>query len=419
MAAPKINFAKKQEIDYKFPSNGRNTIVARPLTGDIASARAGRCKVSDVPWVLQCNEHLNKRIEVASENKFNIRDSEEREKFSGLIRESYFNDARAKELADYRTFELTSDVMASPFALAAFQNINLSGGELPAIITPMSKNTNTFTVRSISQNGGAREAQIRTARELTQYEVEMISTDKVEYPLIDIQTGEVEEFEKINQKLLYDLDMRIDKLAQDQLDAAKTVSGLRDLLNFHALINTSNLPDTNYLDLNALAPGNSGVWTIQKLKLLLDHIAKFGAIAGDGGVSETFSLSSIIGSPQNIRDPWDFVDLVSDFNDSDRVKPKDTVTSGVRESIFNTGMMASAWGFSWSWLPNGRIAKGKGYALTTQPVGWYFTKSEFDRVLKWEGPDQIEQNYGQILYQKVHRFLVPDLWKHRVVIFDL
>jgi len=414
----RMNPAKKQELDYKFPGGG-NQVVVRPLTNDIASARAGDCQVSDIPWVLRANRHLDKRIELANENKFDLFNTDEREKFSSLISESAKSELRDKELADYRIFELTSDVMASPFALGAFQNINLSAGELPAILTPMSRNLNTFTVRTISQNGGAREAQVRTSRSLAQYEMEMVSTDKVEYNLIDIQTGEVEEFEKVNQKLQYDLEIKIDKWAQDQLDAAKTTSGLRDLLNFHSLIDTSNLPDTNYIDLDAVDAGNTGVWTVQKLKALLDHIAKFGAVAGSGGVGESFTLSTIIGSPQNIRDPWDFIDLVSDFNDTDRVKPKETVPSSVRDSIFNTGMMASAWGFNWTWQPNGRISKGTGYALTTQPVGWYFTKSEFDRVIKWEGPDQTEQNYGQIMYQRVQRFLVPDLWKHRVVIFDL
>jgi len=416
--------ADAKRLEKKYPGNGGMTIS--PLAADLANVRRREASHNQVPWILGVNAPvLDKRLELANEMGFDRSKKEDRDQYSKLIMESIDSEKRAKELAAYRVFEMTSDVMATQFALGAFQSINLSGDELPGIMTPRSRNNQRFTVRTVAQDGGTREDQIRTTKSFASYEVEMLSTDKVEYPLIDIQQGEVEGVDTVNRELQYDMEMKIDSLAQTNIDAASTASGLRDLLNIHPLIQTANIPDTNTLDLEALAlvegdGAASGVWTVGKLKILLDHIAKFGVVGGDG-VGESLSLQSIVVSPQNIRDPWNFVDLVSpgDGTVHPLANTRDTVPTGVRESIYSSGMMSSAWGFNWSWLPNGRIAKGYGYALMSQPIGWFFTKTEFDRMIKWEGPDEIEENYGQVLFRRCVKFLIPDLWKHRIVIFTL
>ncbi len=414
----KTDTPHEQRMNAQFPSKP-GCITATPLSVDIASVRRGEHAPSEVPWLLPANRAiLNRRSEIASETRFDRSNPADMREYSDRIRASLNNQDAAADLAAYRIFELTSDVMASPFALGAFQGINLSDDELPGIIRPRSRNYQRFTIRTIGQDGGSRQDQIKTTKAFSAYEMDLISTDKVEYNLYDIQQGDVEGVEIANSALEYDMDMKIDSLAESNMFAAKTVSGLRDLLNIHPLIVSANLPDTNYLDLNSLHAGNSGVLTIEKLKSILDHIAKFGAVGGDG-VGETLTIQSIVMSPQNLRDPWDFIDLVASGDGSVKPLPGETVPREVRNQIFQTGMFTSAWGQNFSWIPNGRIAKGRMYVFTNQPLGWFFTKTNFDRLIRWDGPDNIEQNYGQMVLQRCLQFVIPDLWKHRVLICDL
>lgn len=406
------------QLESKYPGDASQIKIlgASAPHIELANVRKGKKKLADLGWIPTENaEILDARLEMANANKFDRSKKEDREELSKLIAESYHNPERARELNAYRVFELTNDVLASPFALSAFQSINLSADELPMIMRPQSFLYNRFTVRSIGQDGGAKQDQWRTTGAAETMEVELISTDKIEYPLYDIQTGNINVFDDINRKLQYDLEMHIDKLAQDNIDSAAMTSGLRDLLNVHPLIDETNIPDTNYLNLNTLFPGNAGKLTIQKLKYILNHIAMFGSV---GGADEQFSLASIILSPQNIRDPWDFTDLTYETAPN-AVLPKDTVPTPTRESIYNTGMFTSAWGFNFNWMPNPRISKGRMYAMTNKPIGWLFTKTEFDKVLRWEGPDQVEYNYGQVLMQRCLKFVMPDLWRSRILIIDL
>lgn len=419
--------AEERRLEKQFPTRDRIKAIPLGQGAEIANMRLirpnrrpgndGAYSMHNIPWVPHWNASIfDRRLEIARDAVFDRSNPEELEAYRrlcmGAARDPH--GPLAKELAEYRQFELNNDVLASTFALAAFQNINLSGNELPSIIRPRGRNFQRFTVRTIAQDGGARQDQIRTTRQFESFEMDMISTDKVEYPLFDIQQGDVEGVDTVNRELDYDMEIKLDKLAQDNIDGAKTTSGLRDLLNIHSLIDVNNLPDKNYLDLSS---NDTGVLTITKLKTILNHVALFGAVPGDG-VGEMLTMSSMIISPQNIRDPWDFVDLVSGFAGGDEVEPAKTVPTPVRESIFRTGMFTSAWGHNFSWLPNGRLSKGKAYVFFNQPLGWFFTKTEMDQVLVWDGPDQREQNYGQTLMTRVLRYVIPDLWKHRILIID-
>jgi hypothetical protein len=58
------------------------------------------------------------------------------------------------------------------------------------------------------------------------------------------------------------------------------------------------------------------------------------------------------------------------------------------------------------------------YITTTEPLGWVFTKPEFDRMLVWDesnSPDHAERRMGEVMYQKTVKFVMPDEWRYRVV----
>jgi hypothetical protein len=157
---------------------------------------------------------------------------------------------------------------------------------------------------------------------------------------------------------------------------------------------------------------------LDKLKQILNHIALLQSAYATEGLVPT----AIMMSPQNVRDAWDFVSLVSGVAGNEPVLPKNTVPNSVREQIFATGGISNAWGMSLRWVPNSQIAKGKMYVFFNKPLGWMFTKTSLDRVLTWDesnSPDHAESNTGELLWKRVLRFYVPDLFKHRIVIIDI
>lgn len=410
--------------------NGNITIspTGSEMSSEIAALqqlRDGQLNVNQLSFINPENRReIANRIEILKKNKFDRHDPEDRKKYGELLKAAGFaakEDMSAmKELADYRMFELNYDVMASPWALAPFQMVNLQSDELPLITIPRSRNHQRFDVYSISIDGESEREQWLTTKDIIQMEMEMLSTDKVRYRLYDLQQGDVNDSDAIQKELRYDLDMKIDELALAQIDAGETETGLRAILSLHPKIVAANIPDGNYLDLNAI--DDAGVLSIGKLKTIIAHIAMFGSA---GQADEQFQITNIQISPQNIQDPWNFVSMVSGWDTTaggGETDPLKTVPEGVREQIYNTGMFTNAWGYNFSWTPNPQLAKGRMYIFTNKPIGWLFTKTEFDKMLQWDdrtSPDFAERNYGEMMFKKAMKFYCPDIWKQRYLIVDL
>lgn len=407
----------RHKLDQEFKGDRIKAMAIPGLEVASAAANPEATFLRSIPWYLPLNQRKWARQQ--SEGRANRLDwrnnKEHRELLSAKIRRSGERTEpgyKAKlELNAYREFELLQDLFAIPFAMGPFQAINLSSDELPLIVFPKARQY--FGVRYIGLDGSARQDQWRDERSVEQHEMRVISTDKIEYPLWDVQQGNVNRQSDINAQLRFDMEMKLDELAQAQIDAAKTTSGLRDLLSLHPLIVAANIPDTNYLDLTGVDTINK--LSLEKWKRILSHINSFGPGTDP---DRTLTINAVIMSPQNVRDQWDYIDLVSGFSGGDEIEPAGTVLTSVREEIYRTGMLNSAWGYNWSSVPNNRLDKGRLYVFTNLPLGWFFTKTEMDQLLIWDGPDQLDENLGQIVWRRVFQFVVPDLWKHRVLIVD-
>lgn len=403
------------QLDHQFPGG---KISARPIQGmEIASVRRGASPVTSIPWMLPDNAHMTASRKRVNDALFDRKVPEDAQALRDKIMASLSDNRVAAELAAYREFEIRRDVLAVPFAFGLYQSINLSDDELPLIRRPQTNQY--FNVRYKSQDGGYRGDQWRTTTQVEQILMETIGTDAVEYPLNDIQLGNLNEFDRVNKRLSYDLEMKIDTLAKEALDDAKTTSGLRDLLALHPQIIPANIPDTNYLDLTSTGTyGPAHKLTINRIKAILAHIARFG-VGIDPDVPQGLGIQSMQISPQNISDVWDYIDLTAGYNLSGAtVNPADTVPEEVRSAIFSSGVFNSAWGYSWATVPNARLDTGRLYVLTNQPIGWMFTKTQFDKTIRWDGPDWQLKGINAIAMQRVLKFVTVDEWKYRVVIVD-
>jgi len=421
-----------RNLDQMFPNSNRSHAVSNApnYEAEIASIRRAvqdptvkTFDTSGLTWMLHHNrEKLAKELASAVDGRYHWRvNPTHRSELAALMQASEGDREKSKELASYRTFEITTDLMPGPFAGAGFQSINLSADEMPQIITPQSRQY--FNVYWMGQDGGTKRAQWRTMREAESLEIALLNSDKVEYPLVDLQRGDVNQFDKVNTQLRWDMDWKIEKLALESMLANRQLSGMRAKLNVHPDIIQDNIPDSNYLDLTNVATyGADGVWTLARLKALLRYFAMWGYTAGadpDGPIQ----LKSMIMSPLNAQDAWDYVDLVSGFDSSGtfgKSNPVDTVSTAQRDAIMsNGGLMQSAWGHSWTTQFNARIIKGRLYAMTNQPIGWQFTKTDWDKTFEWKDDvDHVIQNMGEIMMRKAISFVQPELWGYRYLIVD-
>jgi len=397
------------------------------MRSDIASLSgisSGDIDPKDICFIQNASRpEIASMLETLRNGRFDRRNRDDLKKYAELLKRAGFSsksDMTAwNELAAYREFELTYDVMASPWALSGFQVVNLNDDELPLITIPRSRNLQRFAVQHISIDGETSRNQWRSTKDILQLEMEMLATEKVSYRLMDLQVGDVNESDAIQRELKYDLDMKVDSLALAQIDAGLMESGLRSILKVHPNINILNIPDKNYLDLTAVE--TAGKLSIGKLKTILAHIVMFGTI---GGADEQFQISNIQVSPQNMQDPWDFVSMVSGWDSaSDGINPDPagTIPEPVRQQIYNTGMFTNAWGQSFSWVPNSTLRKGRLYVFTNKPIGWCFMKPGLDKLLTWDertNPDYAERNYGEMMFKKAISFYMPDIWRQRYLVVD-
>ena len=390
----------------------------------VRRARNGEFPLSAVPYVLECNKRADGDLmrESASvrDSLFNLHDRAQRKEYSDRIKAAFTGDQRseaARELAAYREFQILNDIMASPWALAAFQAVTLMDDEMPLLDFPMSRLHNRFKVKSISDAGRPTEAMWGSTRDMQQLDIGEITTPLVRYSTRNLQEGDINELNRIQQQLAYEMDMGIDKLARANIDANVVASGLQDDLNIHEDIVLDNIPDLNFLDLSGVGdPVAPGVLTIEKLKMILIHILKFGT-AGDG--DRPFTISNMQVSPENVQDSWDFIDLVSGWDTSatqDTWNPAMTIPVEARAEIFRTGSLTQAWGQAWTNTPNPQIEKGIMYVFTTEPVGWVFYKPSNDVILNYDernDPNYALERIGETMARKACSFYIPSSWRRR------
>jgi hypothetical protein len=389
--------------------------IPLPGTSEIANVRTSGSSLNGVPWMMDLNqESLTRYRSETANDVFNRSKPEDSAEYANFIRRAMLNDTYRGELAAYRMFEIVRDILATTFALGAFQNVNLRPDELPLITRPQTQQH--FNVRYTGQDGGLRKAQWTTDNDMSHTLMRTIATDKVGYPLRDIQLGLISEVDKVNASLRYDMEMKLDSEAKDAIDDLEVNSGLRDLLTLHPSLVAANFPDKNHLDLtNTGTYGTAHKFTLARLKAVLAHVARLSV--SELGPEGSLSIRSIVISPQNVEDQWDYVDLVSGF-DTGTSQPGNTVPVPVRDQIFNTGTMNQAWGYKWATIPNARLDIGRMYVFMNKPIGWFFTKTAFDQVLRWEGVENQLANENYIALQRVIQFVTVEEWAHRIVIVD-
>lgn len=317
-----------------------------------------------------------------------------------------------QEWADAVLFNVNKDVLVHNFALNAFfEQVTLQNDEWPILETRVRDGKFRFT--TVGQNGGRVKRQTIEGVSHVQPHLEKYSSNWKEFQLMNLQTGDVSEADRVRNELRFEFNHAIDSLAKALLDSSANfiASGLRAKLNLHPDIQTANIPDKNYLDLNSV--GTAGKFDVEKLKQILEYFVMFSDdVELDG---EPLALKVMFISTQNRRDFWDMAQLVAGYDTSGTAldDPKDVLNADGVMEIWKTGGLTSAYGETFATIARNNIPKGTVYCASNKPLGYYFTKPGMSGSLVKGGEEAVMNNMGAIEQHVVHVFAVPEPWIYR------
>lgn len=314
-----------------------------------------------------------------------------------------------QEVADAVRYRVNTDVLAHMFGLSFLQRVSLGPSDWPVIETD--KRDKHYRCTILGEDGNPRKKQrvIRRAHD-TQH-MRKVSTEEVEYPLMSIQTGDVNEVERVRAELTYELGLILDQAATALIWAARLATGLRATLDLHPSIVAANIPDANYMDMSGT---NSGVLTVAKMKLILAYFDAFASdVELDGAPLEVQTMFM----PASLkRDIWDFVSIVSGYAAGTVPNPEDTIPQNMREGIWTSNRLNNLFGHPVNIVTRNTISAPYIFISTNKPAGFWWEKPSMDRVVINNSAEMENKNQNSMKMHKVVSAVVPEEWTYRFVI---
>lgn len=313
-----------------------------------------------------------------------------------------------KEVADRVEFRVNADVLAHLFALSFFQNQPLDDDQWP-VLTSRFRDSNMLNALTIGEMNGAPKHQYVPNGIHSTHLLEQFSSPIVEYQRRNLQTGDVSEVERVSNEMSYEFNLGLDSLAITLLDAGVLASGLRDTLRLHPSIVAGTIPDKNFMDLTGT---DTGKITVSKFRDILEYFVRWQDTEPD---STPLQINTIYMSVLQLKNIWEFVDLVAGFDSSGALieDPTKTVPGATREQIFNTGIFRTAYGQEFLIVLRNTIASDIMYISSNKPAGYYFNKPGMAEMFTDDSMEARQKNKGRMSRSVVHQFVMPDEWKYR------
>lgn len=303
------------------------------------------------------------------------------------------------EVAKIRSIRLNNFIIARSNAMTFFDIINLADNEIPYV-----ENTTRFhvIVSYIGQDGRPRKMQIPKEQVQAQIPLKFLSSEEVEYPLIDIYRGHVADDTKALVDIGFDMDVKVDQVVFPLVTGAIgafTLTGAKASRVYvpHGGINVANLPTTN--DVPVVGAGAGTKFNKAALDAILQYVAAWGNVfPGETMKPVTVYIPS--------KDAMGFLDSI-------------TITSqpnSLVEAIIDTGFPFH-YVIDWTIVADPTLDPDAGYAYvkTNRPVGTVFTKTSLDKTFDQSTPEMERQNKGMMWQRKVIGGFVPAAQKMNVL----
>jgi len=324
--------------------------------------------------------------------------TEHRDKLTALQSSALTDKSAMRQLNKLRVITIQNFVTALANAAAFFETTDLLEDEEPFV-----ENNTRQEVRArfIGEDGAPHMTQAIRSRSTSRIDLRTLSTDKVEYPLVDVYKGRVAEQALANIDLSYDLSMKKNAelwaLVQVAVGAFSLSGSKQDRVYVpHSTIKAGNLPTTNLVTLS----GNtvSTKFRFDVIRAALQWCLSWGNNSTSFGdiVPVTFYLPST-----DIGGMLDEINMNSPDN-------------ALVNEIADTGYVLKLGGKQFNVIGDATLdpAAGLCYVRTNVPLGKHLPKPSMG-VSYPESPDQIsdeqrQANKGTTWMKEVYGAFIPN-----------
>jgi hypothetical protein len=258
-------------------------------------------------------------------------------------------------------------------------------------------------VNLIGPDGGAPRWQRVRTRDRQIIPFYQLTTDELEYPIMDLYSGKIADRSKIGLDLAGDMAWKIDARLFDNiadLIGPFTLTGnkLNRVYVSHSRIKTANLPTTNLL----VAAGNTATSLFRKA--CLDAIIAYAKAWGD----KSFADGPLV--PQVVFVPSAHITgFLTDcsINDAD---------NKLNAQVFEFGIIMNYGGFKWMFVADPTLdpADGLAYVKFNKGIGKHWTKPSADKNIIDDSPALQKENRETQLIIKTFATALPSYLRTNV-----
>lgn len=320
-----------------------------------------------------------------------------RDDLAALQNRALVDGAALRQLNALRVITIQNFVTAMANASAFFETVELLENEEPFV----ENNTRQeIRVRFIGEDGKPRMTPAIRTRGTGRIDLRTLSTDEVEYPLVDVYKGRVAEQALANMDLSYDLAMKKNaefwRLVKASVGSFTLNGNKQDRVYVpHSTIVSGNLPSTNLVTL----AGNttSTKFRFDVIRAAVQWCLSWGNNATSFGeiVPVTFFLPS--------------ADLGAMLDEINVNSPDNAIVN----EIADTGYVLKLGGKQFNLIGDATLdpAEGMAYVRTNVPLGKHLPKPSMSAMYP-QSPDQvsteqIQANKGKTWMKEVFGVFVP------------
>lgn len=301
------------------------------------------------------------------------------------------------ELAEIRINSIDNFVIAGSNALTFFDTINLDEGDSPYL---QNTTRQQVPVKYVGQDGGIGTVQALKNQSQIQVPLFTLASDKYEYTVRDIYTGDVKTPALAQVDVAYDIRMQINALIWPLIRSAIgefRLTGPKHLRTYnpHRSINTDNLPTTNLLTVDGTGPATG--WR----KECLDSIVAYCGAWGNDAFPEGPINPSVIYIPSK------------DVTGMTKQITLATFGNSAVEQIFENGFLVDYAGKRFILVGDSTLdpLAGRAYMKTSRPLGLFYTKTSMDDLIVTPNREQNKESISEV---KVIANAVPEPWRVNV-----
>lgn len=319
-------------------------------------------------------------------------------KLSALKKASLEDTAKLQEFNRLRTLTVENLIVASSNAASFFRKVDLAADE-----EPMIENTTGLVTKArvIGEDGKPHMTQAFKSLIRQLVPLSWVSTDILEYPLVDIYKGpigqDVLNAVPLSRDLGFAIDFKLWPLVQALPVALWKLTGKPEARTFvlHPNINALNVPAGNLLDMHT-----EGAFNFNVVKGIVKWFMQMSGVFPDGPtVPEVIFVPSV--------DTTAFIDQIDLNSRGD---------NPAVEQIFTGGYVTNIGGKKIVIVGDSTLdpSAGIAYVRTNKPIGEWYTKPDLD--INWPNsasqipPEWVAENKGKTFMKKVFGAATPLPW---------